>query len=47
MTDNEISVGHILRDALKVSEMRMAHKKVAKELGVPVFQLTNFDYILH
>ena len=35
----------MLRDALKVSEMRMARKKVAKEHGVPVNQSKKFDYI--
>ena len=31
----------MLRDALKVSEMRMARKKVAKEPGVPVHESKN------
>ena len=33
----------MLRDALKILEMRMARKKVAKEPGVPVLQLKKFD----
>ena len=36
----------MLSDALKVSEMRMARKKVAKEPGVLVLQLKNIIYCI-